>query len=73
MLEWYVAGFDYQQLMSQCEEMILDAAACLGFAAGLTCNNRQINLTPLGTNHGQGSLSNICTGDFGGSTAAGTV
>lgn len=46
MLEWYVAGFDYQQLMSQCEEMIIDAAARLGFAAGLTCNNRKINLTP---------------------------
>lgn len=44
MLEWYVAGFDYRQLMSQCEEMICSVAGDLGFAGGLVCKNRQINL-----------------------------
>ncbi|NTW06322.1 MAG: EF-P lysine aminoacylase GenX [Syntrophaceae bacterium] len=46
MLEWYVAGFDYQQLMSQCEKMIIDVANHLGFTGGLACKNRRINLAP---------------------------
>ncbi len=46
MLEWYVAGFDYQQLMNQCEEMIISVAADLGFSHSLACKNRQINLVP---------------------------
>ncbi len=44
MLEWYVTGFDYQQLMNQCEEMIISVANDLGFAHGLVCQARQINL-----------------------------
>jgi lysyl-tRNA synthetase class 2 len=44
MLEWYVAGFDYQQLMSQCEEMIISVADDLGFAGGLTWQTGQVNL-----------------------------
>lgn len=44
MLEWYVAGFDYQQLMSQCEKMIITAACALGFAGSLSYKNRRINL-----------------------------
>jgi lysyl-tRNA synthetase class 2 len=46
MLEWYVAGFDYQQLMDQCEEMIVDAAGDLGFGDAINWQNRKINLTP---------------------------
>jgi len=42
MLEWYVAGFDYQQLMNQCEEMIINAADHLGFSGGLSCRDRQV-------------------------------
>ena len=30
LLEWYVAGFDYQQLMAQCENMICSVAKDLG-------------------------------------------
>lgn len=45
MLEWYVAGFDYQRLMNQCEEMITAVAAACGFAAGrLVWQNKQIDL-----------------------------
>lgn len=44
MLEWYVAGFDYQQLMSQCEEMIISVTDNHDFTGGLVCKNRQINL-----------------------------
>jgi elongation factor P--(R)-beta-lysine ligase len=45
MLEWYVAGFDYRQLMNQCEEMIIRVADKLGFANGLSRQGKQINLT----------------------------
>jgi elongation factor P--(R)-beta-lysine ligase len=44
MLEWYVAGFDYQQLMSQCEEMIISASGDLGFSNRLHWQGRIINL-----------------------------
>ncbi len=44
MLEWYVAGFDYQQLMNQCEEMIIRVATDLGFAPSLVWQSRQINM-----------------------------
>ena len=37
MLEWYVTGFDYQQLMNQCEVMILAVAA----ASEIESVNRQ--------------------------------
>jgi elongation factor P--(R)-beta-lysine ligase len=46
MLEWYVAGFDYQQLMNQCEEMIINVTDALGYANGIVWQDRQINLAP---------------------------
>jgi lysyl-tRNA synthetase class 2 len=45
MLEWYVTGFDYQQLMSQCEQMIVAAACDLGFDNALNWQDKTINLT----------------------------
>ena len=44
MLEWYVAGFDYSQLMNQCAEMIISVANNLGFAGSLAQRGRPINL-----------------------------
>lgn len=44
MLEWYIAGFDYQQLMNQCEEMIISVANDLSFNSSLSYKNRRINL-----------------------------
>ena len=44
MLEWYVAGFDYHQLMSQCEEMIISVANDLGKAGGIIRQGKQTNL-----------------------------
>lgn len=44
MLEWYVAGFDYRQLMNQCEEMLIAAADHLGFAHGLERQGKPISL-----------------------------
>lgn len=45
MLEWYVAGFDYQKLMDQCEELIGAVAKDLGVTE-LNQNNQTINLAP---------------------------
>lgn len=44
MLEWYTAGFDYQQLMDQCEKMIISVADDLGFAGSLSYKSRPISL-----------------------------
>lgn len=44
MLEWYVAGFDYRQLMRQCEEMIITIACAAGFNYRVVWQGRQINL-----------------------------
>jgi lysyl-tRNA synthetase class 2 len=44
MLEWYVAGFDYRQLMDQCEKMITDVAGDQGLGKNITRQGRQINL-----------------------------
>jgi lysyl-tRNA synthetase class 2 len=44
MLEWYVAGFDYRQLMNQCEEMIIAVASAAGFHDRMAWQGRQINL-----------------------------
>jgi elongation factor P--(R)-beta-lysine ligase len=46
MLEWYVAKFDYWQLMSQCEEMIFAVAANMDIARHCTFRNKKIDLTP---------------------------
>lgn len=45
MLEWYVAGFDYQKLMAQCEELIRSAAA-ESAPGSLKRSGRSISLTP---------------------------
>jgi len=45
MLEWYVAGFDYQQLMNQCEEMIWAVASDLEITE-INRHNQKINLAP---------------------------
>ncbi|MGB5216775.1 MAG: EF-P lysine aminoacylase EpmA [Smithella sp.] len=45
MLEWYVTGFDYQQLMNQCEAMILAVAADSGGEA-ISLQNKKIILSP---------------------------
>jgi elongation factor P--(R)-beta-lysine ligase len=45
MLEWYVAGFDYQQLMDQCEEMVVAAACDLGFKNTINWQRKKIDLT----------------------------
>lgn len=45
MLEWYVASFDYQQLMDQCEEMVVAAACDLGFKNTINWQNKNIDLT----------------------------
>ena len=46
MLEWYMAGFDYQDLMKQCEDMIVTAAAGLELAENIIWQQKQISLTP---------------------------
>ena len=45
MLEWYAAGFDYRQLMNQCEEMIDAVANDLGFRSGIVWQGKKISLT----------------------------
>jgi lysyl-tRNA synthetase class 2 len=44
MLEWYVAGFNYQQLMNHCEEMIINVAANIGYTDIISYKNRRISL-----------------------------
>jgi len=45
MLEWYVSQFDYQQLMDQCEAMIIAAFKDLGHDRYIIWQNTKINLT----------------------------
>lgn len=45
MLEWYVAGFDYQQLMTQCEEMIWAIASDLEITE-INRQNKNVSLSP---------------------------
>ena len=45
MLEWYVAGFDYHQLMAQCENHDLFCAQDLGIAE-ISRKNNIVNLDP---------------------------
>ena len=44
MLEWYAAGFDYRELMNQCEEMIIAVARHLDFVNGIVWQGKQIKL-----------------------------
>ena len=45
MLEWYVAKFDYFQLMDQCEAMLIEAFKDMGYSKDIIWQNRKINLT----------------------------
>ena len=45
MLEWYVTGFDYQQLMDQCEKIIEAVTTEMSIAA-INRQNQKINLAP---------------------------
>jgi len=45
MLEWYVAQFDYHQLMDQCEKMVRSVAQDMGIAAMIR-QNKKINSAP---------------------------
>jgi len=44
MLEWYAAGFDYHQLMDQCEQMLIGALKDIGYSQDITWQNKKINL-----------------------------
>lgn len=44
MLEWYVAQFDYQQLMDQCEAMIITALADMKQDRNIVWQNKRIPL-----------------------------
>jgi elongation factor P--(R)-beta-lysine ligase len=46
MLEWYVAQFDYYQLMDQCQTLIIAASKDLGQHEDIVWQNKKINLTP---------------------------
>ena len=45
MLEWYVAQFDYHQLMEQCEAMLIAAFKDMGHTQNIIWQNKKINLT----------------------------
>ncbi len=45
MLEWYVAGFDYHQLMDQCEAMLITAFKDMGHDQNILWQNNKISLT----------------------------
>ncbi|KQC09912.1 MAG: elongation factor P--(R)-beta-lysine ligase [Smithella sp. SDB] len=44
MLEWYVAQFDYHQLMDQCEAMLVTAFKDMGHDKNITWQNKEISL-----------------------------
>ena len=44
MLEWYVAQFDYHQLMDQCEEMFIAVLKDMGHDQDIAWQNRKISL-----------------------------
>ncbi len=44
MLEWYVAQFDYSQLMEQCEAMLITALKDMGHTQDIIRQNNKINL-----------------------------
>lgn len=46
MLEWYVAEFDYHQLMDQCQAMLLSVCKDLGIGNNIIRQNHKIDLTP---------------------------
>jgi lysyl-tRNA synthetase class 2 len=46
MLEWYVAQFDYHQLMDQCQDMLIAALKDMGYDGNVVWQNKKINLMP---------------------------
>ena len=44
MLEWYVAGFDYHQLMDQCQDLLIAALKDMGHNQDIVWQNKKINL-----------------------------
>jgi lysyl-tRNA synthetase class 2 len=44
MLEWYAAGFDYHQLMDQCEALLIAALKDIGHNQDILWQNKKINL-----------------------------
>lgn len=46
MLEWYTAGATYEQMMSQCEALVLSTSAAMGIASSFTYQGKQIRLKP---------------------------
>ncbi len=45
ILEWYRAGADYRDLMTECEELVRHIAACLDLAFPFPCRGHRIDLT----------------------------
>ena len=73
MLEWYVAGFDYHQLMDQCEEMLIAALKDMGHRSRSSSGKIKKNKFSfaLGKNHRRGRLFKIRAGYFGRSAGSG--
>ena len=46
MLEWYVAQFNYHQLMDQCQTMLLALCDDMGIGKNIVWQNKQINMAP---------------------------
>lgn len=46
LLEWYAAGFDYRDLMRQCEEMVVFLAERMGTGRQLDYQGYAVDLTP---------------------------
>ena len=46
LLEWYVAGFDYLDLMEQCEQLVGFVADRMGLGRRLIYQGRTVDLTP---------------------------
>ena len=45
LLEWYTAGHDYSNMMTQCEALLTEVAGSLGFREGLCYQGRRIDLS----------------------------
>ena len=45
MLEWYTAGHDYSNMMTQCEALLTEVAGSLGLREGLCYQGRRIDLS----------------------------
>jgi elongation factor P--(R)-beta-lysine ligase len=44
MLEWYTIGFDYHQLMDQCQALLIAALKDMGYNQDIVWQNKKINL-----------------------------